>query len=162
MDRKKVYGPHEAVTLGIELENAGYHFYTRVADASVDFRVTELFTALANAELEHLRVIKEEIQPNFTPEWYREEDQQLMAEYLRKFEEQPVFPSPDEAQDFAAITNNIGRAVDTSIEAEKRAMAYFEYLRDVTLDSYGREAFDRLYREEEKHLKLLIELKKSL
>ncbi len=77
-------------------------------------------------------------------------------------EEQPVFPSPDKARDFAAITGNIEKAVDTSIEAEKRAMAYFEYLRDLTLDSSGVEAFDRLYREEEKHLKLLTELKKSL
>ena len=162
MERKKVYGPHEAVTLGIELENAGYHFYTRVADASVDFRVKELFTSLANAELEHIRVIKEEIEPKFTPEWYREEDQQLMAEYLRKIEEQPVFPSPDDAEDFAAVTGNIERAIDTSIEAEKRAMAYFEYLRDATLDSNGHKAFDRLYKEEEKHLKLLTELKASL
>ena len=77
-------------------------------------------------------------------------------------EEQPVFPSPDDAEDFAAVTGNIERAIDTSIEAEKRAMAYFEYLRDATLDSNGHKAFDRLYKEEEKHLKLLTELKASL
>lgn len=95
MDQKKAYGPHEAVTLGLELEIAGYNFYTRVAQAATDYRIRDLFQHLANSEKEHRRVIKEEIEPIFAPEWYREEDQEMMAQYLRKIEKQPVFPNPE-------------------------------------------------------------------
>jgi len=162
MDSKKVYGPHEAVTLGIELENAGHNFYSRVAEAAADFRVKELFASLAKAEIEHMRVIREEIEPDFTPEWYREEDQELMAEYLRNIEKQPVFPSAEEAVEYVGSAGGAVKAIDIGIVAEKRSMAYFEYLRDATQDPKGKNAFDRLYHEEEKHLELLTELKKSM
>lgn len=162
MDSKKVYGPHEAVTIGIELENAGQNFYMRVAEAAVDFRVKELFSSLARAEIEHIRVIREEIEPDFTPEWYREEDQQMMAEYLRNIEKQPVFPSPEEAVEFAGSADGTMKVVDIGIESEKRSIAYFEFLRDATRDSKGKNAFDRLFREEEKHLKLLTELRENM
>ncbi|UCF30557.1 MAG: ferritin family protein [bacterium] len=162
MENQKVYGPHEAVMLGIELENAGHHFYTRVADCAVDFRVKEIFQKLAAAEVKHLKIIKEEIEPIFAPEWYREEDQQLMAEYLRDVEKQPVFPDPEEAADYCSRADTTVKAIDIGIRAEERSMMYFSYLRDATQDDAGKEAFERLYNEESKHLKMLQDLKKEL
>lgn len=162
MDRHKAYGPHEAVMLGIELEKAGKHFYSRVAECAVDHRVREVFTKLAEAEVKHLHIIKEEIEPKFAPEWYREEDQQLMTEYLRDVEKQPVFPDPGEAAEYCKMTDTTVKAIDIGIRAEERSMMYFSYLRDATQDDSGREAFERLYNEESKHLKMLQELKKEL
>jgi rubrerythrin len=162
MESRKAYGPHEAVALGIELENAGHNFYTRVADCAVDHRVKEVFEQLAKAEMKHLKIIREEIEPMFAPEWYREEDQLLMAEYLRDVERQPAFPDPEEAAGYCKVTETTGKAIDIGIMAEKRSMGYFAYLRDVTADEKGKEAFNRLYLEEEKHLKLLEELKDQL
>jgi rubrerythrin len=98
----------------------------------------------------------------FAPEWYREEDQLLMAEYLRDVERQPAFPDPEEAAGYCKVTETTGKAIDIGIMAEKRSMGYFAYLRDVTADEKGKEAFNRLYLEEEKHLKLLEELKDQL
>lgn len=162
MDQKKAYGPYEAITLGIELEIAGFNFYTRIAETATDYRVKNLFQHLAEAEMEHKRVIKEEIEPSFTPEWYREEDRQLMAEYLRDVEKQPVFPSPEEAEDISLGTDSALKAIDIGILAEKQAMAYFAYLRDATQDETGQTAFNRLYKEEVKHLEMLEGLKKEL
>jgi len=162
MERKTVYGPYEAVMLGIQLEDDGYAFYSRVAEASLDYRVKNLFSHLAEAEVEHKRVIREEIEPMFAPEWYREEDQEMMATYLRDVEKQPVFPAPDKAIEFAKSMKDAHRVVDIGILAEERARDYFSFLRDATQDTEGKDAFNRLRLEEIKHLELLLELRKEL
>ena len=162
MERKTAYGPYEAVTLGIQLEDDGFTFYSAVAKASVDHRVKNLFSFLADAEIEHKRVIREEIEPLFTPEWYREEDQQLMSDYLRDVEAQPVFPDPDKAVQFAKSMKDAHRAIDIGILAEERARDYFAFLRDTTQDQQGKDIFQQLYLEEIKHLELLQDLRKEL
>ena len=162
MDRKTAYGPYEAVMLGVELEEAGYTFYTRVTEAATDYRVKDLFAHLADAEIEHKRVILEEIEPLFTPEWYREEDHQMMADYLRSVEKQPVFPSPDDAKTFAEVTSDAVTAIDVGIRAEKMAIAYFGMLRDASQSQEGKDVFHRLHLEEIKHLELLQDLQKEM
>ena len=162
MERQSAYGPYEAVTLGIQLEDDGYTFYSAVAKASIDHRVKNLFSYLADAEIEHRRVIREEIEPLFIPEWYREEDQQLMSEYLRDIEEQPVFPEPDKAVEFAKSMKDVHRAIDIGILAEERARDYFAFLRDKTQDAEGKSIFQRLHLEEIKHLELLQSLREEI
>lgn len=162
MERKKAYGPYEAFMLGLDLEEAGRVFYSRVADSVTDFRVKDLFRHLAQAEVEHKRVIREEIEPSFVHEWYREEDQQLMAEYLHDVEKQPVFPDPEDAEHYARLTKDPAHALDIGIRAEKKSIDYYIFLRDATQDAEGKEAFERLRREEVKHLELLQNLKKEL
>ncbi|MDF1535290.1 MAG: ferritin family protein [bacterium] len=162
MDRKKAYGLYEAVMLGAELEDAGYAFYSRVAEIAVDYRVKNLFAHLADAEKEHKRVILEDIEPLFTPEWYREEDHQMMADYLHSVEKQPIFPSPDHAEEFAGATSDPVTAVDVGILAEERAIEYFGMLRDASQDQEGKDVFHRLHLEEIKHLQLLQDLKKEI
>jgi rubrerythrin len=162
MERKTAYGPYEAVMLGVQLEDDGYAFYSRVAEAAMDHRVKNLFSHLAEAEIEHKRVIREEIEPMFAPEWYRDEDQEMMAEYLRSVEKQPVFPAPDKAIEFARSMKDAHRAIDIGILAEERARDYFAFLRDATQDQDGKDAFHRLHLEEIKHLELLLNLRKEL
>jgi len=162
MERQTAYGPYEAVTLGIQLEDDGYTFYSAVAKASLDHRVKDLFSYLADAEIEHKRVIREEVEPLFTPEWYRDEDQQLLADYLRDVEQQPVFPEPDKAVEFAKNMKDAHRAIDIGILAEERARDYFAFLRDATQDKEGKAIFQRLHLEEIKHLELLQDLRKEM
>jgi rubrerythrin len=162
MERKAAYGPYEAVMLGVQLEDDGYAFYSQVAEASLDYRVKDLFSFLAEAEIEHKRIIRDEIEPMFAPEWYRDEDQEMMADYLRNVEKQPVFPDPGKAMEFAKSMQDAHRAVDIGILAEERARDYFAFLRDATLDQDGKDAFQRLHLEEIKHLELLQNLRKEL
>ncbi len=162
MNGKKAYGPYEAIMLGVQLEDAGQAFYSAVASLAGDYRVKNLFNELAKAEAQHRRVIKEEIEPRFTPEWYREEDQQMLADYLEDVEPQPVFPSPTQAASFARTAKDLRRAVDAAIRAEERSRDYYAVLRDATMYRQGKEAFEKLYFEEIKHLELLLKLKKDL
>ena len=162
MDGKAAYGPYEAVTLGIQLEDDGFTFYSAVAKAAVDYRVKDLFSFLADAEIDHKKVIREEVEPLFTPGWYREEDQQMMAEYLKDVQEQPVFPDPEKAVQFAKNMKDVHRAIDIGILAEERARDYFAFLRDATQDQEGKDIFQRLYLEEIKHLELLQNLKEEM
>ena len=162
MERKKAYGPYEAFMLGIDLEEAGRDFYTRVSEKTTDYRVRDLFAHLAEAEMEHKRVIREEIEPKFVAEWYREEDQQMMAEYLHNVEHQPVFPEPDDADHYAHLIHNPAEALDMGIRAEKLSIDYYAFLRDATQDAHGKESFERLRLEEVKHLERLQGLREEL
>ena len=85
-----------------------------------------------------------------------------MAEYLKDVEQQPVFPEPDKAVEFARSMKDAHRAVDIGILAEERARDYFAFLRDSTQDQEGKDIFHRLHLEEIKHLELLLHLREEL
>jgi rubrerythrin len=162
MDSGKTYGSYEAMLLGVQLEEAGRNFYNRVADSCADYKVKNLFKELAEDEVEHRRVIKEEIEPLFTPEWYREEDQRMMAEYLNSVQHQPVFPDPGDEQACSLVASDPLQAVEVGIKAEKQSIDYYGFLRDATRDAKGREVFERLREEEVGHLEKLQKMKKEL
>jgi rubrerythrin len=158
----KAYGAYEAIMLGVDLEEAGRNFYNRVAGSCGDFRVKELFKQLAEAGMEHKRVIREEIETIFAPEWYRDEDQQMMLEYLHTVQKQPVFPDPDDSPACDMVASDPEQALEVGIRAEKQAVDYYTFLKDATQDRKGKEIFERLRQEKVKYLDQLEEMKKEL
>ena len=155
------YGPFEAVMLGVELEDAGRIFYNQVANSCADYKVKNLFKELAEAEIEHMHVIREEIEPLYTPEWYREEDQRMMVEYLKSVQGQSVFPNPKDASTFAQVASDPTQALEVGIKAEKQSIDYYVFLRDATQDAGGKDVFERLRKEEVKHLEMLETMKEN-
>lgn len=162
MEFKKAYGPYEAVMIGVELEDAGRNFYNRVANSCADYKVKNLFQELAEEEVEHKRVIREEIEPLFAPEWYREEDQHMMAEYLNTVQHQPIFPDPEDTGACDQIASDPAQALDVGIRAEQQSIDYYAFLRDATQDQKGKEMFEHLRLEEVKHLQMLENMKTEL
>jgi len=162
MEFDKVYGSYEAVMLGLDLEDAGHNFYTRVANSCADYKVKDLFKKLADAEVEHKRVIRDEIEPRYATEWYREEDKRMMLEYLHAVQKQPIFPDPQDSATCDHVASDPEEALNVGIRAEKQAIDYYTFLRDATQDENGKDVFERLRLEEVKHLEMLENMKKEL
>jgi rubrerythrin len=158
----KAYGPYEAVMLGVDLEDAGRNFYNRVANSCTDFTVKDIFRKLAEAEVQHKQVIIDEIEIQYAPHWFREEDKKMMLEYIHSVRKQPIFPDPDDAPACDKAAADPVEALDIGIRAEKQSIEYYEFLRDATQDEKGRDVFERLRLEEVKHLEMLENMKKEL
>jgi rubrerythrin len=158
----KAYGPYEAIMMGVDLEEAGRNFYNRVANSCADFSVKDVFRRLAEAEVEHKKVIIDEIETQYAPEWYREEDKRMMLEYIHSIRKQPIFPDPNDAAACDKIASDPKEAVDLGIRAEQQSIEYYEFLRDATQDKKGKDVFERLRLEEVKHLEMLKGMKKEL
>lgn len=162
MEFGKAYGAYEAMMLGVELENDARNFYNRVANSCADYKVRGVFKEMADAAVEQQRVIREEIEPLYTPEWYSEEDKRMMAEYLKTVQHQPVFPDPQDAPACDMVAADPVQALDLGIQAQKKAVEYYAFLRDATRDAKGRDVFDRLRKEAGKQLEKLGEMKEKL
>lgn len=158
----KAYGPYEAIMMGVDLEESGRNFYNRVANSCADFSVRDVFRKLAEAEVEHKRVITEEIETQYAPEWYREEDKRMMLEYIHSVRKQPIFPDPEDAPACDKAASDPKEALDIGIKAEKQSIEYYEFLRDATQDKKGRDVLERLRLEEVKHLEMLENMRKEL
>jgi len=161
-DLDKAYGPYEAVMLGVDLEDAGRNFYHRMANSCTDFTVKDIFRQLTEAEIQHKKVIIDEIETQYAPEWYREEDKRMMLEYIHSVRKQPIFPDPEDASACDKAASNPKEALDIGIRAEKQSIDYYEFLRNVTQDEKGREVFERLRLEEVRHLEMLENMKREL
>ena len=162
MEFRNAYGPFEAMMLGVELEEAGRMFYDRMAKSCADYRVKNLFKELAEAEIKHKKVIMEEIEPLYAPDWYREEDHQMMAEYLNSVQHQQVFPDPEDEVACNQAASDYVQAVEIGIKAEKQSIEYYTFLRDATQDEKGKDVFERLRKEEVGHLEMLEGMKEYL
>jgi rubrerythrin len=158
----KAYGPYEAIMMGVDLEDAGRNFYNRVANSCTDFSVKDVFRKLVEDEVEHKRIIIDEIETRYAPEWYREEDKRMMLEYIHSVRKQPIFPDPEDAPACEKAAADPNEALDMGIRAEKQSIEYYEFLRDVTQDKSGKDVFERLRLEEVKHLEMLENMKKEL
>jgi rubrerythrin len=158
----KAYGPYEAVMLGVDLEEAGRNFYNRVANSCGNFTVKDVFRQLAEAEVQHKKVIVDEIETQYAPSWYREEDKRMMLEYIHSVRKQPIFPDPNDAPACEKAASDAKGALDLGIRAEKQSIEYYEFLRNATQDAKGKEVFEKLRLEEVKHLEKLENLKKEL
>jgi rubrerythrin len=155
MEFRRAYGPFEAMMLGVELEEAGRRFYERAAKSCADYKVKNLFEELARAEIKHKKVIREEIETLYAPDWYREEDHQMLADYLESVQGQEIFPDPEDETACDKAASDALQALEIGIRAEKQSIDYYAFLRDMTQDKKGREVFERLRKEEVGHLEML-------
>jgi len=155
MEFRRAYGPFEAMMLGVDLEEAGRVFYDRMAKSCADYKVKNLFKKLAQAEIKHKKVIREEIEPLYAPNWYREEDHQMMAEYLDSVQHQQIFPDPEDQVACDLAASDPVAALEIGIKAEKQTIEYYTFLRDATQDDKGKDVFERLRKEEVGHLEML-------
>ena len=162
MGFNKAYGAYEAMMLGVELEHSGRNFYNRVANSCADYKVRAVFEELAEASQEQQRIIREEIEPLYTPEWYSEEDQRMMAEYLKTVEHQPIFPDPQDAPACDLVAADPVQALEVGIKAQKQTAEYYALLRDATRDKKGKDVFDRLRKEAGNQLEKLEEMKEKV
>jgi rubrerythrin len=153
------HSSHEHLAIAREMEEEGLAFYKSVARQVTDADAKALFLKLASDECEHMRDIDRLERESESP--YIEDPDGLVGQYLRGLISTDVFPPPDEVPAIAASAKGVADAIDIGIGAEKRAMDFYERTKDECGSAEATQTLERLYAEEEEHLRKLTALRRN-
>lgn len=155
-----IFSANEVVEMGIQIEKNGRDFYGSVAKSSKNPKAKEAFEFLGGEEERHIKAfenILREVKKYEPSEAYPGE----YFAYLRELSEEHVFTKENKGIDAAKDIKNDPEAIDLGIKFEKESIAFYEGMKKVVLES-EQKIIDRLIKEEQEHLRKLIELKEKL
>ena len=150
----------EVIRAAMEVEKKGHQFYSTMAERARSPLAQEVFSWLAQDEVQHLRTLE-----GLVPK-YREgafwENEDFFLPYLRRFSESEIFPSPERLEEVLKKPEMDLSALDLAIEAEERFAEYFQKAAEHARTEEGQEAFSWLSGEESRHAAILKERKTKL
>ena len=149
------YSGFEVVRAAMEVEKNGHRFYSTMAQRATTELARELFSWLAQDEVEHLRRLKA-IEISFQEGAFFEAEDELLP-YLRRFADHEIFPSAERLEAVLQQADSEWAAMDLAIAAEDGFAAYFAKAAEHARDADGRAAFAWLAGEERRHAALLRE-----
>ena len=149
------YSGFEVVLAAMEVEKNGHRFYSTMAQKATSELARELFSWLAQDEVEHLRRLKA-LEVSFKESALFDGVEELLP-YLRRFADQEIFPSAERLEAVLQQPESERTAMDLAIAAEDRFAAYFAKAAEHARDPDGRAAFEWLAGEERRHAALLRE-----
>ncbi|WP_305046313.1 ferritin family protein [Geoalkalibacter sp.] len=150
----------EVIRAAMEVEKNGHRFYSTVAARAKSPLARELFSWLAQDEVQHLRTL-EELVPKYQEGSFWEDEEQFLP-YLRRFADKEIFPSSERLENVLQEPQSDLRALDLAIEAEEKFAEYFHRAARAARTADGREAFSWLAEEEDRHAAVLKERKAQL
>jgi len=153
------FNPREIFAIAREMEQEGLAFYKAVAKAVTDPDVKAMFLKLASDEVRHVRDI--ERLEEHADEYFPSEHDSLVAQYVQGLVDTKVFPPLSEVPKIVAGTKGVANAIDVGIGAEKRSMDFYAKTAAEAESADAIETLTRLRAEEERHLKLLTELRRN-
>lgn len=139
-----------ALEMGIQTEIDGYDFYMKFAERTRDPRAKEMFERLAQDEVMHLELLRNNKAML--------EDSGQWAEYTpleaRHIEGAPIFSRERVAQNVVAYTSDLS-ALRLAYLIEKDAVDFYRRAAGETKDPRGQRMFRDLSRWEQGHLDML-------
>jgi len=87
------YSGFEVIRAAMEIEKNGHRFYSAMVAKAHSELAREIFSWLAQDEVQHLRTL-EGIIPRFQEGAFWEEEEEFLP-YLRRFAEDRIFPAPE-------------------------------------------------------------------
>ena len=147
----------EVIRAAMEVEKNGHRFYSSMVERAHSELVRELFTWLAQDEVQHLRTL-EGLVPLYQEGAFWEEEDQFLP-YLRRFTETDIFPSAERLQTAFGQDHSDVAVLDLAIEAEEKFSEFFKAAAGHARSPDGKQAFSWLAGEEERHARLLKERK---
>lgn len=154
------YSGFEVIRAAMELEKNGHRFYAAMVQKAKSQLAREIFTWLAQDEVQHLKTL-EELVPKYEEGAFWEEEEQFLP-YLRRFSEREIFPSPERLEEVLRMDHSDLDALDLAIEAEEKFAEYFDLAAKSARNAEGKEAFTWLAGEEGRHATILKERRKKL
>ena len=152
----KYFSGLEVIMAAKEVEKSGHRFYSTMSERASDPLLKELFTWLAQDEVEHLRRLTQ-LESSYQEGAFAEEEEFLP--YLNQFSSASIFPDAERLEAvFGADSADI-QALDMAIEAEEKFAEYFLKASSLAQTADGKEAFSWLAGEEVRHAKILKERK---
>ena len=154
------YSGFEVIRAAMEVEKNGHRFYRSMVDKVRSEVTREVFSWLAQDEVQHLRTL-EGIMPLFGQGAFWEDEDQFLP-YLRRFADERIFPDPERLEGLIGDGDPDLQALDLAIEAEEKFAAFFQLAARQARNNDGRQAFAWLASEEERHAAILKERKEKL
>lgn len=160
MSATEEFSGFEVIRAAMEVEKKGKVFYSTMAEKAKTPLVKEIFSWLAQDEVQHLKTL-EGLIPRLETGFLWEEEE-LFVPYLKRFSESEIFPSEARLQRILEGDSPDIGTLDLAIEAEERFAEYFQRAARHSLNPDGKAAFLWLAEEETRHAKILRERKALL
>jgi rubrerythrin len=151
----KYFSGFEVVRAAKEVEKNGHRFYSTMSDRASDPMLKELFTWLAQDEIEHLRRLTQ-LEAKYQDGSFADYDEEFLP-YLNQFSDTKIFPDAERLEEVLKTDSADIRALDMAIEAEEKFADFFLKASCMAQTEDGKEAFSWLASEEARHAKILHE-----
>jgi len=147
----------EVFSMAMEIEKSGYAFYKTVAGTSGSEPLKQLFTFLAEQEIQHYEFFEKLSKENAEFD-INEDDWEEISDYIRATTESRFFIGEDKAINLAKSVSDPEEAIDIAIGFEKDTLLFFYELLNVTPEA-SKNAAQQIVEEEKRHIRLLSEKK---
>lgn len=155
-----IFAGSEIVEIGIQIEKNGKDFYDILSEKSKNNKAKEIFQYLAGEEEKHIKAFQkvlDSVAKYEPPEAYPGE----YFAYMNALAGEYVFTQKNKGKQAAKNTKNDAEALTLGIGFEKDSIIFYEGMKTV-VPEYELNLIDKMIKEEQKHLRKLIELKKSV
>lgn len=154
------YSGFEVIRAAMEVEKNGHRFYSTMAEKAQSDLVREIFSWLAQDEVQHLKTL-EALVPKYEEGAFWENEDEFLP-YLQRFRDKEIFPSSSRLEAALQEDDPDLKALDLAIEAEEKFAEYFHLAAKQAKTAEGREVFHWLAKEEDRHAAVLQERKEKL
>ncbi len=151
----KYFSGAEVIIAAKEVEKNGHRFYSTMSERASDPILKELFTWLAQDEVEHLKRLNQ-LESKYQDGAFGEFEEETL-QYLNQFSDAKIFPNAEQLEAVLKTDTADIQALDLAIEAEEKFAEYFLKASTLALSEDGKEAFSWLAGEEIRHAKILKE-----
>jgi len=150
----------EVIRAAMEVEKNGHRFYSTMAEKAAHPLARELFSWLAQDEVNHLKTLQDLV-PKFEEGAFWDNEEEFLP-YLRRFSDREIFPSRERLEKVLTEPEADIKTIDLAIEAEERFAAFFHEAAKQARSQDGKQAFKWLAGEEDRHAAILKERRQAL
>ena len=155
-----IFSGSEIVEIGVQIEKNGYDFYNTLLGQSKNSKAKEIFGFLADEEQKHIKAfqkILESLESYQPAESYPGE----YFAYMNTLAAGCVFTKENKGAEIAKKVTSDKEAIDLGAGFEKDSIVFYEGMKKV-IPQHELKIVDQLIRQEQNHLKMLLELQKSI
>ena len=154
-----IFNASEIYQFAIRIEENGEKFYRKMAKKLDEPKIKELFTFIADEEIQHKKIFENmlsKIESYEPPESYPGE----YFEYLRAYVDNVLFSINKFDEDVEKIHNAL-EAIQFAIDKELDSVLYYQEMRNVVL-AHQKELIKNIIEEERRHVVKLSEIKRKM
>lgn len=155
-----IFAGSEVVEIGIQIEKNGRDFYNTLVKQSKSQKAVELFKYLAGEEEKHIKAFQGILDKTEKYEASGLDADEYYA-YMSALASEYVFTQKNKGEEIAKTVKNDLKAIEIGIGFEKDSIVFYQGIKRV-VPQHGQKIVDELIKQEELHLKLLLELRNKL
>ena len=135
----KYFSGFEVIAAAKDVERNGHRFYSTMAERASDLLLKELFSWLAQDEVEHLRRLNQ-LEANYQDGAFAADGEEELLPYLSQFSTTKIFPDAERLEAVLKTDTADIQALDMAIEAEVKFAEYFHKASALAQTEDGKEA----------------------